>query len=118
MGVIGKNFPYPEDSGDEDSTPKPDSVNKLTEETPTPEETVKETPPLELDEDTTTPFPQTAAPTHGGAVNNTGDSLGGSSSEEVLELGTSTSPNFEKLRKDLLKEFGDVLKVNSVLLTE
>ena len=109
-GVIGKNFPYPPDSDDDDSTLKPDSVNKLIEENPLSEETEEETPPTELDEDTTTPFPQTATPTHGGAVNHTGDSLGGSSSEEVLELGTSTSPNFEKLRKDLLKEFEDVFK--------
>ena len=75
-----------------------------------PKEAEEETPPTELDEETTAPFPQTATPTHGGTVNHTGDSLGGSSSEEVLELGTSTSPNFEKLRKDLLKEFGDVFK--------
>ena len=63
-----------------------------------------------MDEETTTPFPHTAAPILGEAVHNTGDSLDRSSSEEVLELDTSTSPNFEKIKNDLLKDFEDVFK--------
>ena len=100
----------PPDSDDDDSTLKPDSVNKLIEENPLSEETEEETPPTEPDAKKATPFPQTCTPTQGETVNHTGDSLGGRSSGKVMELGSSPSPNFEEIRSSLLKEFEYVFK--------
>ena len=110
MGCDREELPLPPDSDDDDSALKPDSVDKLIEENPLSEETEEETPPTEPDAKKLAPFPQASTPTHGGAVNHTGDSLGGRSSGKVMELGSSPSPNFEEIRSSLLEEFEDVFK--------
>ena len=108
--MIGNNFPYPPDSEDTDSALKPDSVNKLNEEATPTVETAEATPAEEPEEMKVTPFPPACTLTQGEAVNHTGDSLGGGSSGKVMELDSSSSPNFEEIRNSLLEEFEDVFK--------